>query len=108
MDYSLVKDISKLQLHIYVLGYYPMGESILAVVWDNAEGLVCKSVLIDCFEHNGFNQLDSILEQYKIDKNKLDYIILWAFQVLLASTHPKRQFFFFRMVFLDLSYDLLA
>lgn len=79
MDYSLVKDISKLQLHIYVLGYYPMGESILAVVWDDVENIVRKSILIDCFEHNGFNQLDPVFKQYKIDKNKLDYII-W--------THP--------------------
>lgn len=79
MDYLLVKDISKLQMHIYVLGYYPMGESILAIVWDKEEQLVYKSILIDCFENNGYNQMDLILKQYKINTNKLDYII-W--------THP--------------------
>ena len=79
MDHLYVKDISRLQLHIYVLGYYPMGESILVIVYDKIEHLARKSLLIDCFENNDTNLMESILNEYKIDENKLDFII-W--------THP--------------------
>ena len=76
-----VDDTSKLQLHIYVLGYYPMGESILIIVYDNASHKTYKSILIDSFEVNGINYMDGILNQYNINKTKLD-IIVW--------THPDK------------------
>lgn len=76
-----VDDTSKLQLHIYVLGYYPMGESILIIVYDNASNKTYKSILIDSFETNGINYMDNILNQYNINKTKLD-IIIW--------THPDK------------------
>lgn len=76
MDHLYVKDISRLQLHIYVLGYYPMGESILVIVYDEIEHIARKSLLIDCFENNGINQMESILNEYKIDE--INWILLFG------------------------------
>lgn len=74
-----VHDCSALELRIHVLGYYPKGESILIVLWDNHSQSVCQSVLIDSFEVSNKNKFDTLLNEYKIHKTKLNYFI-W--------THP--------------------
>lgn len=79
MIYSDVLNIKEIELHIYVLGYFPIGESVLAVVWDKSEKRVLKSVLFDCYEQNDTNKMFSILNQYGLDNRKLDFVI-W--------THP--------------------
>lgn len=76
-----VEDITKIQLHIYVLGYYPMGESVLVIVWDAAKSQTLKSVMFDCYEQNGVNQMETLLTNYQIDQRKLDFVI-W--------THPDK------------------
>ena len=81
MENIQVKDIWKLQLHIHVLGYYPEGESILIVLYDNSTQKLLKSILVDCYESNNINRVDKILNQYGIQNKKLDYVI-W--------THPDR------------------
>jgi hypothetical protein len=80
-DRITVYDNTKIQLHIYVLGYYPQGESILIIVWDDASMSVQQSTLIDFYEASGVNRMKSLLDKYGIDKNKLDFII-W--------THPDK------------------
>lgn len=79
MEYISVSDITKLQLHIYILGYFPMGESVLCVIWDEKDHIVHKSLLIDCFEHDHINQMTDVLNNYNINDRKLDFVI-W--------THP--------------------
>lgn len=79
MDYVDVKNIKEIELHIYVLGYYPIGESVFAVVWDKAEKRVLKSVLFDCYEQEGINRIYSVLDKYGLRDNKLDFVV-W--------THP--------------------
>jgi len=76
-------DNYKLQLHIYVTGYYPMGESILVIVYERDRKKVHKSILIDCFEQNETNHLHRILDSYGINggENSLDFVI-W--------THPDK------------------
>lgn len=76
-----VIDCWKLQLHIYVLGCYPEGESILIVLFDTTTQESLKSILVDCYETNGQNKLEAIFQKYGINKRKLDYVI-W--------THPDR------------------
>ena len=71
----------RLQLHIYILGYHPMGESQLIIVYERDVKIVHKAILIDCFEQKNVNRMASILEKYNINTKKLDYII-W--------THPDR------------------
>ena len=79
IDYVDVKNITELELHIYVLGCYPIGESILSVVWDKAEKRVLKSILFDCYEQDGINQMLPVLDKYGLKTRKLDFVI-W--------THP--------------------
>lgn len=79
MRHVAVSDLSKLQLLIYVLGYSPMGESMFVVVRDSNNQEVYQSLLIDCFEVNDKNEFEPFFKQFKIDKNKLDFVI-W--------THP--------------------
>lgn len=74
-----IDDCTNLELHIYVLGYYPMGESQLIVIWDSLSQKAIRSILIDCFEINKKNEIHNILDKYCINKRKLDFII-W--------THP--------------------
>lgn len=74
-----IKDCSKLELHIHVLGYYPKGESILVVLWDGYNSAVLRSILIDSYQAEGVNKFTNLFNQYSINTNKLDYII-W--------THP--------------------
>ncbi len=74
-----LQDNSKLQLHIYVLGYYPIGESILVLIYEKDVKKVHKSILIDCFEQNHVNRLSDIIKRYNIDNTKLD-VVIW--------THP--------------------
>lgn len=76
-----VDDNTKIQLHIHVLGYYPQGESILTVAWDEKNNEVLHSMLIDFFEINDDNKVISILNQYHINESKLDHIV-W--------THPDK------------------
>ncbi len=76
-----VSDCWKLQLHIYVLGYYPEGECILIVLYDKVAQESLKSILVDCYESNGQNKMGAIFQKYGLDKRKLDYVI-W--------THPDR------------------
>lgn len=75
----LVKDNSKLELHVYVLGYYPMGESILILIWDDESKKAIRTILIDCYENASRNVMIKILKNYQVDNYKIDYII-W--------THP--------------------
>ena len=56
-----------------------MGESILIVLWDDDAHTTLKSILIDCFELEGKNELEGIFKFYGIDKRKLN-VIVW--------THP--------------------
>lgn len=81
MDNIQVKDIWKLQIHIHVLGYYPEGESVLIVLYDNSTKMALKSILVDCYEMNNQNKIEKLLERYDLQKKKLDYVI-W--------THPDR------------------
>lgn len=74
-----IGDCRQLQLHVYVAGYQPMGESILVVLWDEEAHITLKTILIDCYELAGKNQLEGILKRYGIDKRKLN-VIVW--------THP--------------------
>ncbi|MCQ2340634.1 MAG: hypothetical protein MJZ79_07670 [Paludibacteraceae bacterium] len=74
-----IDDCSKVELHIHVLGYYPKGESILVVLWDNSDSSVLVSILIDCYQQKHVNRFESVLGKYGIDRSKLDYLI-W--------THP--------------------
>lgn len=48
--YISVDSNKNLQLHIYVLGHYPMGESILIIVYERIKKKVHKSILIDYYE----------------------------------------------------------
>ena len=74
-----IGDCQQLQLHIYVVGYQPMGESILVVLWDDEAKDTLKTILIDCFELDGKNELENVFKQYNIDKKKFN-VIIW--------THP--------------------
>ena len=78
-----LNDNNKLQLHIYVTGYYPMGESILVIVYERDRKKVHKSILIDCFEQEQINKLHNVLDSYGIDngENCIDFVI-W--------THPDK------------------
>lgn len=77
-----VQDICSIELHIYVLGYYPIGESVLVVVWDKMEKRVLKSVLFDCYEESGgVNRIMDILDYYGLKERKLDFVV-W--------THPDK------------------
>ena len=77
--YISVDSNKNLQLHIYVLGHYPMGESILIFVYERIKKKVHKSILIDYYEKNNINRFKAVFHKYNIDKQKLD-IIIW--------THP--------------------
>ena len=79
MMYVDVRNIKEIEIHIYVLGYYPIGESIFAVVWDKADKRVLKSVLFDCYEQKGTNKIFSLLNKYGLNDCKLDFVV-W--------THP--------------------
>lgn len=74
-----VHDCSALELRIHVLGYFPKGESILIVLWNNHDNTVCQSVLVDCFEKSNKNHFEDLFNEYGLKKNKLNYFI-W--------THP--------------------
>lgn len=76
-----VDDNTRVQLHIHVLGYYPQGESILTVAWDEKNNVVLHSMLIDFFEIDNNNKIKSILNHYHINDTKLDHIV-W--------THPDK------------------
>jgi len=54
--YISVDSNKNLQLHIYVLGHYPMGESILIIVYERIKKKVHKSILIDYYEKNNINR----------------------------------------------------
>lgn len=81
MESIVVKDNRELQLHVYVLGYYPEGESILIVLWDNSTKQPLKSILTDCYEQNGVNKIYDKLNLYGLKTKKLDYVV-W--------THPDK------------------
>jgi beta-lactamase superfamily II metal-dependent hydrolase len=72
---------SNLQLHIYVLGHYPMGESVLLIVYEKNTKKVHKSILIDCFERDDVNVFTSVLDYYNIGGLGLDFVV-W--------THPDK------------------
>ena len=76
-----IKSLQNLQLHVHVIGYYPLGECILIVLYDKADNVVVKSILVDCYVGNiGKDQLSKKLNEYGISSdNPLDMII-W--------THP--------------------
>ena len=74
-----IEDCSKVELHIHVLGYFPKGESILIVLWDGNDNTVLRSILVDCYERDGKNIINKVLDKYGLDSKKLDYIV-W--------THP--------------------
>lgn len=74
-----VSDTSQLQIHIHILGYYPIGESILVIIIDKSTQIVYSSILIDCFEQRDKNMIIPILDSYNLRKRKLDFIF-W--------THP--------------------
>lgn len=74
-----IEDCSKVELHIHVLGYFPQGESILIILWDDYDKCVLRSIMVDCYEKSGRNEMNRFLNKYKLDTNKLDYLI-W--------THP--------------------
>lgn len=74
-----VHDCSALELRIHVLGYFPKGESILIILWNNHNKTVCQSILVDCFEMSNKNNFEPLFNEYKLKKNKLNYFI-W--------THP--------------------
>ena len=81
MDNIQVKNIWRLQIHIHVLGCYPEGESILIVLYDNSDKIPLKSILVDCYELNNQNRIETALKSYDLQDKKLDYVI-W--------THPDR------------------
>lgn len=68
-------------MHIHVLGYYPEGESILIVLYDDSTQLPLKSILVDSYEVNNHNKIEMVLKRYDLQNRKLDYVI-W--------THPDR------------------
>lgn len=74
---NIVKDLKKIQLHIFLIGYPIEGECILVFVMDNNEDKVLFSMMIDCYCYNSYNAAHDILKQYNI--KTLDYFI-W--------THP--------------------
>lgn len=76
-----IDDCWKLKLQISVLGYYPEGESILVVLYDASSQLPLKTILVDCYEKNNCNKLESVFNQFHLKERKLDYVI-W--------THPDR------------------
>jgi len=79
VDTFYIDDSWKLKLFIYVLGYYPEGESIFIVLYDESSRKPLKTILADCYEQNGINIFESVLDLYNIQDEKLDYLI-W--------THP--------------------
>lgn len=79
MNRDITTEISELELHIFTLGCWPMGESIFAVIWNRNSKNSILSFLFDCFETNKCNRLTSYLDRFGIEKNKLDFIV-W--------THP--------------------
>lgn len=79
MERVKVDDCQKLQIHICVLGYYPEGESILIVLYDEAKNEPIQTILTDSYEKGGVNLLDRTFSAYNLDVKKLDYVI-W--------THP--------------------
>lgn len=76
-----VDSVRDLQLHIYTIGYYPMGECILILVYEKGKKVVHKSILIDCFKTDQLDILTPILDKYNIIQNGIDFII-W--------THPDK------------------
>lgn len=74
-----VHDCSALELRIHVLGYFPKGESILIILWNNYNKTVCQSILVDSFEMFNKNNFEYLFNEYKLKENKLNYFI-W--------THP--------------------
>lgn len=77
--YYCVPDTSQLQIHIHILGYYPIGESMLAIIIDKSTQTVYRSILIDSFEQGDTNLIIPILDRYNLKNRKLDFIF-W--------THP--------------------
>lgn len=71
----LINDCWKLTLRIYVLGYYPEGESILIVLYDESSYRPLQTILVDCYEQDNLNQMDKILKRYGLNSCKLDYVI---------------------------------
>ena len=64
-----VHDCSALELRIHVLGYFPKGESILIVLWNNHDNTVCQSILVDCFEKSNKNHFEDLFNEYGLKKN---------------------------------------
>lgn len=76
-----VDDITCLQLKIFVLGYYPMGESLLILICDEINKEVLMSILVDCYSQGKNNRMYDVLNKYGIKDKKLNFVI-W--------THPDK------------------
>lgn len=77
-DYISVS-LSDIELRIHIFGFSPMGECVLVLIYNKAKSIVIRSILFDCFENSKSKQLTLCLDDYKLDKRKLDFVI-W--------THP--------------------
>lgn len=81
MDNVSIGDCWNLRLRIYVLGYYREGESILIVLYDSSTMAALKTILVDCYEKDGYNRIEDAMKDFSLKDKKLDYVI-W--------THPDR------------------
>lgn len=78
----VVNAINRLRLHVFVIGYYPMGECSFVVLSDADTSRVFFSMVIDFYEQkNNKNHLKTLLDQFRIDESKLSCVI-W--------THPDK------------------
>lgn len=68
-----VKDIGKLSLHVYTIGYPEKGESQVIFLVDQEEDCTILSFVIDCYTHVNTNITVDLLAEYSI--KRLDYFI---------------------------------
>lgn len=73
--------LSNLRLHIHVVGYPNMGESILLFFCDGDKTDVIYSIVIDSFSYKTINKTFDLLDDYGINKQKLN---------LLCWSHPDK------------------
>ena len=73
-----ISDRRNLLIKVYVIGYSNRGESICILFLDAGyDNKVLYSIVIDSFKYKGLNETVEILNQWGIDKDKLNMLV-WS------------------------------